>query len=278
MSRATYYRRKLRLSQGLPIRFKRSPKNRRKPVWTKKEVKQVLQVRLENPTYGKAKIHHILKRDEGFTKSQSTVGRILAQLKSRGLLTRSRSAPRPKRKRLFRKHAKRWRYGMSAQKPGQMVQIDHMSVSKNQMHVKHFQAWDPISKFIHAKCYHRATSRNAKKFLHELIEQAPFPIASIQVDGGSEFMQHFEEACQELRIALYVLPPRKPQYHGGVERGNRIFREEFYARPSLANSIAELNQDLTQALWKYNHYRPHHSLNLKTPSEYIHDAGFARAS
>ena len=89
ISRATYYRRKSRLSHGLPTRFKRSPKHRRKPGWTKEEINQVLRIRRENPTYGKAKIHHILKRDEGFTKSQSTVGRILTHLKSKGLLTRS---------------------------------------------------------------------------------------------------------------------------------------------------------------------------------------------
>lgn len=161
---------------------------------------------------------------------------------------------------------------MKAKTIGQMVQIDHMSVSKNQLYLKHFQAWDPSSKFIHAKCYHQATSRNAKRFLEELIEQAPFPIQSIQVDGGSEFMQPFEGACQKQGISLYVLPPKRLQYNGGVERGNRIFREKFYAKPSLTNSIAELNHDLAQALYKYNHYRPHHSLHLKTPSEYIHDS------
>lgn len=107
-----------------------------------------------------------------------------------------------------------------------MVQIDHMSVSQNQMSPKHFQAWYPQSKFIHVKCYHQTISRNAKRFLKELIEQAPFSIESIQVDRGSEFMQHVEEACQKLNISLYVLPPQ-PQYNSGVEQGNRIFRKEF---------------------------------------------------
>jgi len=278
MSRATYYRYRSRIARGLPLVKKKIPKRLRKPLWTKEEIQHVFNLRRENPTYGKAKIHHILKRDKGFGKSQSTVGRIVSHLKSKGLLTLSLSAPRPKRKRAFQKHAKRWQYGMKGKRLGQMVQVDHMSVSKNQMNSKHFQAWDPTSKFIHAKCYSQATSRHAKKFLEELIEQAPFPIESIQVDGGSEFMRHFEEACEELGIALYVLPPRRPQYNGGVERGNRIFREEFYAKPSFANSLAELNVELTQALRKYNHYRPHHSLNLKTPLEYIHDSYLAEAS
>jgi hypothetical protein len=41
--------------------------------------------------------------------------------------------------------------------------------------------------------------------------------------GGSEFMKHFENECQKLGIELYVLPPKRPQYNGGVERANRTF-------------------------------------------------------
>ena len=43
-------------------------------------------------------------------------------------------------------------------------------------------------------------------------------------------MAEFEQACADLDIALFVLPPKKPQYNGGVERSDRTFREEFYAR------------------------------------------------
>lgn len=78
-----------------------------------------------------------------------------------------------------------------------------------------------------------------------------------------------DQACQQLNIMLYVLPPKRPQYNGGVERSNRIFREEFYAQPSLANSVAHLNEELKKSLRKYNHYRPHHALQLYTPIEYL---------
>jgi len=113
---------------------------------------------------------------------------------------------------------------------GERVQIDHITVTKNGICVKQFQAWDRKSKFIYANVYSHAKSTSAKRFLLELLEACPFPISSIQVDGGSEFMRHFEEACQSLQIPLLVLPPKKPQYNGGVEHSNRIFQEEFYAR------------------------------------------------
>lgn len=160
---------------------------------------------------------------------------------------------------------------MKASQLGELIQIDHMSVSKNQFPAKHFQAWSPIGKFIYANIYSNAKSRTAKRFLKELINSAPFKILSIQVDGGSEFMKDFEKACKDFNIPLYVLPPQRPQYNGGVERGNRIFREEFYARKDiLADSLCSLRADLKKAVQKYNSYRPHNSLNGLTPLEYIH--------
>ena len=188
----------------------------------------------------------------------------------KGLIQKSPSARREKRKRNFKKHALPWKYGMKPSQLGELIQIDHMSISKNQFPAKHFQAWSPIGKFIYANVYSNAKSKTAKRFLKELIDAAPFKILSIQVDGGSEFMKDFEEACKDFGIPLYVLPPRRPQYNGGVERGNRIFREEFYARKDiLADSLCSLRADLKKAVLKYNSYRPHNSLKGLTPLQYI---------
>jgi transposase InsO family protein len=82
-------------------------------------------------------------------------------------------------------------------------------------------------------------------------------------------MVEFEEECKRLEIPLVVLPPRRPDYNGGVERGNRTFREEFYNQNNLlANNITEMRSELEKALWKYNNYRPHAHLNGATPMEY----------
>ncbi len=243
-SRATYYRYKAHPSQlrkGI-LPPTRKPKIHRKPRWGEAEKQLVLRIRRENPTYGKFKISIILKRDYGLCLSESTVGRIIKNLMSKGLIQKSISAIRQKRKRLFKGHAQKWQYKMKSLKPGQLVQIDHMNVTKNNIKIKHFQAWDPKSKFIHANVCSNATSSLAKRFLEDLIQKVPFEIESIQVDGGSEFMKEFEQACSELNIALYVLPPSRPQYNGGVERGNRTFREEFYARKdSLGEFIERIN-------------------------------------
>lgn len=60
----------------------------------------------------------------------------------------------------------------------------------------------------------------------DLVGTLPFPLRSIQVDGGSEFMADFEDACEALGIPLHVLPPRRPQWNGCVERANRSARAD----------------------------------------------------
>jgi putative transposase len=275
LSRSTYYRYRahlLDLQKGI-LPPSKKPKTLRQPKWGESEMQHVLRIRRENLTYGKAKITVILKRDHGLDLSESTIGRILKHLMNKGLILKSVSASYKKRKRCFKGHAQKWMYGMKSLKSGQMVQIDHMTVSKNNISAKHFQAWDPKSRFIHAGLYSNAKSRSAKKFLEDLVQKAPFKIESIQVDGGSEFMKDFELACSEMNIALFVLPPKRPQYNGGVERGNRIFREEFYARKDIfAESLDELRSDLLKSLHKYNSFRPHFSLNGLTPLQYIYDS------
>ena len=153
---------------------------------------------------------------------------------------------------------------------GERVQIDHMTVTKNGVTVKHFQAWERHSKFIMANVYSNAKASSAKRFLMDLVKKTPFTIQSIQVDGGSEFRADFEEACAHLNIPLIVLPPQKPSYNGGVERGNRTFREEFYNHPTLLeDSVRGIQAKLSKACLKYNTYRPHKHLKGLTPIQYL---------
>jgi Fe2+ or Zn2+ uptake regulation protein len=273
ISRATYYRHlKIlkNLEKGIAPPSKK-PKNLKKPKWGESQKQLVLQIRRANPTYGKEKIAIILSRDHGQTISQSTVGRILTFLKEKGLILKSPSALRTKRKRIFKKHAKPWEFkDYKTMKLGERVQIDHMTVTKNGITFKHFQAWERKSKYIQAAVYSNAKATSARRFLLDFVKQAPFFIESIQVDGGSEFMAEFEDACADLNLPLIVLPPQKPKYNGGVERGNRTFREEFYNRHDLLeDSIRGIQSSLTKAIVKYNTYRPHRNLQGLTPMQYI---------
>ncbi|MDR0753694.1 MAG: helix-turn-helix domain-containing protein [Holosporaceae bacterium] len=110
--RATYFRRKkilVDMNKGIAPPSKR-PKKVRQPLWTKEHCDLVLQIRCENPTYGKAKIAIILKQDHGLKLSESTVGRILKRLVDNGLATKSVSAIKTRRKRIFKGHTQAWTF------------------------------------------------------------------------------------------------------------------------------------------------------------------------
>ena len=190
---------------------------------------------------------------------------------NKGKISRSISYFRTKRKRKFNSQAQPLKFKKYEDMVlGEQVQIDHMSVTKNGLLFKHFQAWERKSKTLIAQIYSSARSVDAKKFLTHLIRTAPYKILSIQVDGGSEFMLEFEQACADLNITLFVLPPATPKYNGGVEHGNRIFREEFYTDPNLfANTLTSMRETLQQAVKKYNNYRPHAALQGLISSLYI---------
>lgn len=149
ISKATCYRYKahlIALNKGI-FPSSKKPKSLRKPSWGESEIQLILRLRREKPTYGKAKLSVILKRDHRLSLSESTVGRILKHLMEKGLILKSLSAPRQKRKRKFQKHAQLWKYCMRPAKPGQMVQIDHMSVTVNQVTVKPRPGIQPPSIF-----------------------------------------------------------------------------------------------------------------------------------
>ena len=91
--------------------------------------------------------------------------------------------------------------------------------------------------------------------------------------GAKAFVSNLQaaweiEAMTQIKIPLILLPPARPKYNGGVERGNRTF--EFYAcRDLIADSIGVMRFELRKAVEKYNTFRPHHALKGKTPMEYL---------
>ena len=140
----------------------------------------------------------------------STVGRILERALAAGAIRRASFCEgriKPKRRRRFAKWARRWKYGAKARRPGELVQVDHMTYTGGGQTLKEFCAVCPISKFMVTRVYSRATAGNARRFLMDLLGELPIPLLSVQVDGGSEFMADFEDACQRLGVPLHVLPP-----------------------------------------------------------------------
>lgn len=255
-----------------PDALPRRPKRLRAKTWTPALIMAVERLRLDFPMWGRAKIGP-LARAEGFKTSDATVGRIIGHLVRRGVV---QEVPALRK----RSHARRWtqkrRFAvrlpkhLKASRPGHIVQLDTVFITLEPgKSVKHFTAYDPAAKWTVGQAFNRATARSATLFLDKLLRDMPFKVDAIQVDGGSEFMAEFEEACENKAITLFVLPPKSPKLNGAVERCNGAWRYEFYETYDLPKTVDALNPILDSFQHLYNHHRPHGALAGLTPKQYL---------
>jgi transposase InsO family protein len=232
----------------------------------------VERLRLDNPMWGRAKIGPLV-RAEGFQASDATAGRIIAHLVERGVVQKVPALRK-------RSHARRWtpkrRFAvrlpkhLKAIEPGHVVQLDTVFITLEPgKSIKHFTAYDPAAKWTVGQAFNRATAKAAARFLDKVVRDMPVAPKAIQVDGGSEFMAEFEEACQNKGIRLFVLPPRSPKLNGAVERCNGAWRYEFYETYDLPKTVETLNPILDSFQHLYNHHRPHGALAGLTPKQYL---------
>jgi len=265
VSRATLYRWRRRFDpedvRSLEPRSRR-PRRLRKPLWTIELVQAVRRLRRKYPRWGRAKLTVLL-----------AVGRILEDLHRRGVLVDPPVRHRLRHGRPIRRPwAQRSPGGPSPPtRPGDLVELDTMQVVPVVgERLWQFTGRDVVSRWDVLEVHRRPTSCAAQLFLTTLLRRCPFPVRALQIDGGSEFKALFEQACQQLGLKLYLLPPRSPKLNGAVERANGTHRQEFYdVRPNLPWSPTAINEILLQWEHEYNHVRPHQALGYLTPAQVV---------
>ena len=227
-------------------------------------------MREERPRWGKDKLA-VLLRDRGWEVSTSIVGRILKELKDRGVFREPPVNGISARKRIRKRpYAVRKPREYSVVEPGDLVEVDTLDLRPLPgVILKHFTARDLSRRWDVVGVYTRATAVTATSFLGQMRERMPFKVNAIQVDGGSEFCAQFEDACKELGIHLFILPPRSPKLNGHVERAQRTHTEEFYEIYDGDLEMAPLNQALLNWEKVYNTIRPHQSLGYLTPLQFL---------
>lgn len=255
---------------GLENQSKR-PNNLRKPIWSKEIELRIYRLRQKYKLWGKAKIAIMYEREYASKISTSTVGRIIKKLLQQNKIKSVNFLANKKisRNRIFSGHAQRWKKGMKATVPGELVQIDHMTIYVSGIgYLKQFNAICPITKFAVEKVYKEANSQNGADFLKLVIKQFPFIIKSIQVDGGGEFMKEFESLCKKFNIPLWVLPPNSPELNGNVERSNSTFKYEFYSQYDGPPKLEAVQFLLQKFVTFYNEIRPHQGIGYLTPNQF----------
>ena len=115
------------------------------------------------------------------------------------------------------------------------------------------------------------SSYQAKLFLQETMAAVDYNFHTIHTDNGSEFKSVFDQAVTELKLLHLWSPPRSPKVHGHVERFNKTVQEEFINyHLDTANTYPDHFKELLEEwmCW-YNDQRPHHSLGLIPPKQYL---------
>ena len=93
----------------------------------------------------------------------------------------------------------------------------------------------------------------------------------IQVDNGSEFIsKDLDKWAYENKVTLDYSRPGKPTDNPFIESFNGSFRDECLNTHWLL-SLEDAYEKISDWVQEYNHYRPHSSLDGKTPAEVVEE-------
>ncbi|WP_305953316.1 integrase core domain-containing protein [Emticicia oligotrophica] len=168
----------------------------------------------------------------------------------------------------YRKNGSFIRYAKEI--PGERVQMDVCKITTGRYQ---YTAIEDCSRFRVLALYTRRTAKNSINFLERVVEQmtsggVPLPIQRVQTDRGQEFFAYsFQEKLKEYCIKFRPIKPCSPHLNGKVERSQQTDLQEFYYEMDLTDKKLPLLVEEWQ--FHYNWYRPHSSLNNKTPMDVV---------
>lgn len=250
-----------------------APKNRRKREVSYQIVAEIRRLRTEIcPNMGKAKIKPFLDKfceANGLaTISEPKIGRIIKEKKI--YHHRQKISHFGKIKEVKRKKKERKPREFTANLPGELVEID--TIVRFILGIKRYiiTAVDVHGRIAFAWCYNRPGSANARDFMQKLQTALPFAIVAIQTDNGSEFHKYFAEYLKEVGIKHFWNYPGRPYRNGHIEKFNRTIQEEFIDwNEKWLNDHLKFNRKMTDWLIWYNTERPHWSLRLQSPVQFL---------
>lgn len=276
-SRATLFRWQKLLDEGRGkleslVPQSTAPKTKRQRVISESVKRFILKER-EMEKVGKEKIAVLLKSDGIADLSSSTVGRILDDLKKRGILRNPKSLSFSGRTgRMIERNPKPYKKKLRSKSHiGGLVKADTIVRFKDGIKRYIVTAIDLETKFAFAYGYVSHGSQHAADFMRTFKGVAPISLTHIQTDNGSEFANHFEAYCDEAGLIHFHSYPRTPKMQSEIERFNRTLSEAFISkhRHLLAYNLPAFNRALMDWLLWYNMRRPHWSIGLISPLRYI---------
>jgi len=279
------WRKRLKESKGRLeslIPYSTRPKSVRRVSYSPKIADFIKKQREDHPRIGKEKIKPLL--DEYCLKaglktvSESTIGNIIKRHKFFfQKSTRIYHNPNSKWAKNEAKRQKRLR----VKHPPKHKEFGHILSDTvirfdNGLRNYYISAIDCGLKFALTLNYKRLSSRNMLDFYKRfrLVYPKNITIKTWQTDNGSENLGEFDQQLKNDQIPHYFSYPHCPKINTYIERYNRTIQEEF-----IDNNVYVIddkilyNQKLADYLIWYNTIRPHKSLGLKSPLQYLLEKG-----
>lgn len=247
------------------------PHHVRKPTTKQEVVSLIMDIRKTNPAWSKYKIQVILKREHKVIVSASTIGRLLKRRNLINLKQYGYKRRHTKRLDAYKVKRKRATKNLKYSYPGSLMQVDTKRLNIFGTTYYQFTAIDTFTRMSYSNVYSTITSKSGERFLKEVFNYFPFK-TNLQSDNGSEFLLHFHKYCKETKTEHYFTYPRCPKQNSNVERKIQTTEYEFWDyQDDLYPCVKYLQEKIQQWNITYNTYRPHQSLDYKTPLEYYDD-------
>jgi len=230
-------------------RAKKSERRKRKTDGLLKS--RIYKLRDDNRNCCGQKIKEFLADEYGVVLSHTTIYKILSekyQLRSKWKKNQVRG-PVPK-----------------ASKPREVIQMDSVDFGE----VFAFTGVDIFSKEISVKLYSSLTAKDGLNFLNHSFTSRFSHTNLLQTDGGPEFKAEFKQHAHEYADRLRVSRPYKKNEQAYIESFNRSLRKECLGWSKYREKdLPSLSKELDDYLVYYHTKRPHMSLDMKTPDEFL---------
>lgn len=250
--------------KGLEIRSTKPHAFRRREIaWDVQ--RKIIEIRKDNPAWGKTKVSVILKRDEGILISPSSVNRIFHDHK---LFWQTPGSIKRSARKVWQIRRERAPRGLRGAAPGSLVEVDLKVLNDLGNTFYQFTAIDTCTKIKFLKVYSSKKAFSGQMFFQEMINYYPFRVRHINSDNGGEFLAEAHQFLEQKKIAHYFSHPQTPKDNPVAERTIQSDEYEFWSWGNLATTVKELDQAACFWMDKFNFYRPHQALGYLTPMEY----------
>lgn len=254
----------------------RAPQRKRARSWPIEVIRSIKIIRAQHPNLGKEKIYPELKiycDRAGFPcPSIATIGRLIADdpKKMRFFVKKPSAAGRRQQSR-NRKTKFRKPKGYRASRPGECVAFDTIEKIIHGCRRYIITATEICARTGFGFATKSHASRETANLVSAILETFPAKTKFVLTDNGSEFMKCFQDELDRRGVTHWHTYPRTPKMNAHCERFNRTVQEEFVDQhlSLLADNLDAFNRKFADWLIWYNIERPHWSLGLKSPMQFI---------